>query len=378
MSASAPVPQATAPPSSYGMSSYIPASSITNTMAAGYQNPSSSPNSGQLNAAGQSYYAGNGQQTVANTNKSTCAIIPSGTSGTGGQVQGAQTQGTTGGGDTQGTIDYNSMIQPALDALNGVANAAQSAATNNISDINAAQTVGQGQLNTALSGQQANINQSRASQQSLSQNAIQQAKQAYSEIGQGIQARYGGSTGTGAFATELAGRQTSTNMAQINTNLTQSMAALDNTWQQVQATHDDNLKALTQQTNAAIDQVKNTLSTNLANIGTQQGMLQSQKAELIAQAVQNYQSTVNSINTANQQFAQTLAANLASAGQSVQQAIATAKAIVGSGTSTAAGYGAQTQGISQTTPLAAQTAAAALPIGYWVDAQGQVHQGAQT
>lgn len=69
-----PVP--TAPPSTYGLKSYAPMSSQTNQMASNYQAPISNTNSGQLNAFGQSWYAGNGTNQVAKTNTSTGAIIP--------------------------------------------------------------------------------------------------------------------------------------------------------------------------------------------------------------------------------------------------------------------------------------------------------------
>jgi hypothetical protein len=273
------------------------------------------------------------------------------------------------------------MIQPALDALNGVANSAQSSYDANVSNINTNQATQSGILNQNLTTQQGDVNAARTNQSNLTNNAIQQAKQAYSEIAQGLQSRYGGSTGTGAFANEIAGRQTTTNMAAFQTNLANAMQQLDATWTQVQQNHDNNMKSLNDQTQSAIAQAKSALDTNMANIGMQRGQLQSQKAEMINNAVQNYQQTVNAVNTANTQFAQTLAANLASAGQSVQQAIATAKAIVGTGQQGANQATQGTQNITQglngiTTPVSSsQTAASALPIGYWVDSSGKVHQG---
>jgi hypothetical protein len=373
--AGTPSPVPTAPPSTYGLTSYAPMSSQTNTMAAGYQAPMSNINSGQLNSIGQSYYAGNGPQTVAKTNYSTGAIVPTPQPGPAPQVLGSQDQG-----GTQGTVDYNSMIQPALDALNGVANSAQSSYDANVSNINTNQSTQQGILNQNLTTQQGDVNAAKNTQKSLTQNAVQQAKQAYSEIAQGLQSRFGGSTGTGAFANEIAGRQTTTNMAAFQTNLANAMQQLDTTWTQVQQNHDNNMKSLNDQTQSAIAQAKSTLDSNMANIGTQRGALQSQKAEMINNAIQNYQQTVSAVNTAQTQFAQTLAANLASAGQSVQQAISTAQAIVGSGRTGANQATQGTQNIAQgfngaTTPVnSAQAMASGLPVGYWGNQYGQVQQ----
>jgi hypothetical protein len=349
-------------------------SSYTNTMAAGYQVPVSTSanvntNSGQLNAAGQSYYAGNGQQTVAQTNPQTGAIIPTPQPGPA-PTPNQNTQIPQPGNPS---VDYNAIYQPALDALNAAINSANSNEAGQEQSILGQQTSAAGDLGTALSGQMNQIGQAKTTQQTGTQNAIQQAKQAYSEIGQGIQARYGSSTGTGAFATELAGRTTATNMAQFQTNLTNALGGLDQAAQQVQQVHDQNIKDLQTQTEVAIQQAKATLSTNITSIQNNIGQVQSAKAAQIANAVIDYQKSVDAVNQMNAQYAQQLETQQ----QAIQGQIATARAAgtayLSTGTTNANTALANSQNLaaSNTNPLTAATnqPVAAAPVTYYSPTQ---------
>jgi hypothetical protein len=224
-----------------------------------------------------------------------------------GQVLGAQAPSNqTYSAPGQANVDYNAIYQPALDALQGAIASANQNYAGQEASINSQAGQAQGSLDTALSGQMNQIGQAKTTQQTGTKNAMQQAQQGYNEISQGIQSRYGGTTGTGAFANEIAGRQTSTNMAQFQTNLTNALGGLDQAAQQVQTVHDQNIKDLKAQTDAAIQQAKSTLQTNIANIGMQQGQVQSAKASQIANAVIDYQKSVDAVNQMNVQYAQQL------------------------------------------------------------------------
>jgi hypothetical protein len=378
-----PVPIATTPPTAYGASSYLPMSSFTNPMASNYHAPTptnmSVPNqSTQLNAYGAPLYSSNAWGTnnqVAKTNTATGALLSTPQT----TQQAAAPADTTGAGDTGGTVDYTAMIQPAMDALTQAEQTQQTATANMIGDINTNQTTQTGILNSNLQTQQGDINTARTNQKNITQNAEAQARQAYSEIAQGIQSRFGGSTGTGAFATELAGRATNNNLAQFQTNLASAMQQLDNSWTQVQQVHDNNLASLNEQTQKAIHDAQANLDTNLNNIAFQKSALQSQKADMINQAIKDYQNTVLTIHNTSTQFAQTLAANLVSAGQSIQKAMANAQAIVGQGQAGATNATAGTRALAQgyngvSTPVGSYQypSASTLPTDTWLDQYGNV------
>jgi hypothetical protein len=161
-------------------------------------------------------------------------------------------------------------------------------------------------LNANLQDQNNQIGQAKTTQQTGTKNAMQQAQQGYNEISQGIQSRYGGTTGTGAFANEIAGRQTSTNMAQFQTNLTNALAGLDQAGQHVKLIFDQNVQDLKTRTQAAIQGIRSTLQNNITTIQSKIGEVQSAKASQIANAVIDYQKSVDAVNQMNVQYAQQL------------------------------------------------------------------------
>lgn len=206
----------------------------------------------------------------------------------------------------QPQIDFDALIRPALDSLNAYIPTVQSGYDTNVSDINAAKTNQLASNQSNIQGQTNTLEQARTSQQNLSESAADEARRQYAEIQQGLQSRYGGTTGTGAFATEIAGRQTLQNIGKIRQGLSEAMLQIDNKLQQVQeigriASVDIEDKAREQ-----INQAKQQLDLSLADIRRQQGELQSRKAELAANAMQVYQQTVSNVNAQNASFKQNL------------------------------------------------------------------------
>lgn len=261
--------------------------------------------------------------------------------------------GTTFSPPGQPNVDYNAIYQPALDALNSALANANQMYTGQEASINAQSTAAQGGLDTALQGQMNQIGQAKTTQQTGTNNAMAQARQAYNEIAQGIQSRYGSTTGTGAFANELAGRQTQSNLAQFQTNLTNALGGLDQAAQQVQLVHDQNIKDLTAQTNAAIQQAKSQLMTNISNIQMQQGQVQSAKAQQVANAIIDYQKSVDAVNQMNVQYAQQLQMQQNQIQAQLAQARSVGTNTLNTATTSAGGLLGQTQTLasSQKTPI---------------------------
>ena len=152
-----------------------------------------------------------------------------------------------------------------------------------------------------MTAQNQTLDETKAQEDTQTQNAQQQARQMAAEIQQGIQARYGGTTGTGAFASELGGRQASQSISQLQQGLQQVHMQIADKLQQVQAVGQTALQNISDQVKASIDNAQQTLDSNLAQIRSQEGTLQSQKAQMAATAMQHYQDTVNQINQFNAQ-----------------------------------------------------------------------------
>jgi len=206
----------------------------------------------------------------------------------------------------QPQIDFDALIAPALAGLDAAIGPLQQSYDTNVQSINSGRT-NQLAANTAnITGQQNILGQARTSQEGQAKNAADEARRQYAEIQQGLQSRYGGTTGTGAFATELAGRQTLQNMGQTREQLSQALLAIDQKKQQIEevgriATQDIEDKARDQ-----LNQAKNQLDTAMADIRRQKGELQARKAELAANAIQLYQNTVNQVNAQNAAFKQNI------------------------------------------------------------------------
>jgi len=163
------------------------------------------------------------------------------------------------------------------------------------------------QTNNDLSGQMGQFGNQQNQLTTQTQNAKAQARQGAAEIQQGIQARYGGTTGTGAFASELGGRQANQTVGQLNQNAINGYQAIDTARNHAQLLHDSAIQDLTQKSQVAVSQAKDALANRIVQIRGDQASLQGQKASLTQQAIQHYQDTVNQVNQFNTSFQQNLA-----------------------------------------------------------------------
>jgi hypothetical protein len=219
-----------------------------------------------------------------------------------------------GGGGDQGNylqqvpdapqIDWDALIAPALQGLDEAIGPLQQqfAGTQTGIEANKATNLASNQAN--ISGQAATLNQARSSQVAEGENAVNEARRQQAEIQQGLQSRYGGTSGTGAFAGELAGRQTLQNIGKIREGVSQAMLQIDDKLQQVQEIGRISTQDIEDKASAQIRDAKSNLDNQLADIRRQKGELQANKAQLASQAIQLYQNTVNQVNANNAQFKQ--------------------------------------------------------------------------
>lgn len=245
--------------------------------------------------------------------------VPNGSSGgsggSGGQVLGGQTGGGGGNGDPGGvyeqspgqpSIDYDAMIAPALQALDQATQAPQSEYTADVANIeaNRAKAKGELQQNYATGQTEAARNRTRVTGQAES--AIDEARRQFAEIQQGLQARYGGTTGSGAFVEGLAGRQALQNIGQQRQALTQAITTIDDRLEQVRSVTEMAQQDVDQQAEAQKAQAKAQLDNALNSIRIARGELLSRKVELAQNAMQFYQQQVAEVNARNAAFKQQL------------------------------------------------------------------------
>lgn len=252
-------------------------------------------------------------------------------------------------------IDFDALIAPALEGLDAAVGPLNQSYESNVQSINSARTNQLAANSSAITGQTNTLNQAKTTQESQAKNAADEARRQYAEIQQGLQSRYGGTTGTGAFAGELAGRQTLQNMGQTREQLSQAILQIDQKKQQVEEVGRIAAQEIEDKTRDQLNQAKNQLDTALADIRRQKGELQARKAELAANAIQLYQNTVNQVNAQNAAFKQNIYLAQMQAAQQLEAARQTGTQNIQSFASSIPGINAA----QQSTPVGAQQTAQA-------------------
>lgn len=204
------------------------------------------------------------------------------------------------------SIDFDALIRPAIEGLESAIGPLQQS---NAADLQGIESSRQSQIattNQSIGAQTNTIGQAKDTQRGYENSAADEARRQYSEVQQGLQARYGGTTGTGAFATELAGGQTIRSIAGIHEAASKAIAGLDDKLVQVQEIGRIALQDIDNQAKDQTAKAKSNLELALSDIRNQKGQLLARKAELAANAVQMYQQTVNQVNANNTAFKQQL------------------------------------------------------------------------
>jgi len=247
--------------------------------------------------------------------------------------QGTQSSGGGGGGGgaplestpQQPQIDFDALIAPGLAALDSAETAAGSANTAGIGEAESARQSGIARTNASIGEQTGVLERGKTAQNQQASSAMDEARRQFSEIQQGLQSRYGGTTGTGAFAGEIAGRETLRGIGNIRTGLSNAMLELDTKLQQVKEVGRIALEDVESQYKDTVGKLKANLDSQLAQIRGERGQLQMFKAQRAIEAIQNYQSQVRDIEARNTAFKQQLFLNQQTAEQKLSDALNRAK-----------------------------------------------------
>lgn len=227
----------------------------------------------------------------------------------------------------QSSIDFDSLINPVLEQLGQSEAAANSIFSEQQGNVGAQQATSQSRLQNTLGSQNQLLDSGAEQQQQEGQSAADQARRQFSEIQQGLQAKFGGTTGTGAFAAELAGRETIGSISNITQGVTKALK--DITDKKTELVELGRLAAEDIDNSAAeqITQARQQLEATLGSIRSQRGQLQKRKAELAMTAMQSYQSLTADIEARNTGFKQQLFMQQQAADQKLTDAQSRAKGI---------------------------------------------------
>lgn len=265
-------------------------------------------------------------------------VVPSG----GGQVQQQVSQQTSAPQSQQDTsyqlpgavqeqtpqppqIDFDALIQPALDALTQAESATQATGEADIQSIESGATTQKGNIGALRTGAERQLASRQAATTSAGEQAINESRRAAAEIQQGLASRYGASSSTGLGASAIVGAQSARNISQQRAQLTAALNEVENAKTGIIETYNNALKEVDNTTATLKAQARSTLQTNLSQIGQARVGLQSRKAELVYNAMEQYRQEVNAVNQRNTAFKQTLYTQQQDANNKLAQIEAAAK-----------------------------------------------------
>ena len=202
--------------------------------------------------------------------------------------------------------DFQGAIQPALEALSqqeGVSRSGYETALGQAERTGGQQKT---EMQTEESRRLGELGQQRTEAKQTGESAMSEARRTTSELMQGIQARFGGTTGTGKFTSEIMGAAGATNIAQNRQAMQNTMSKIGMAEENVRKTTTDYISQINNQMDTAKENAKQQLDQALSNINSQRGALQSQKAQMQMDVLQNFQSMISNINSQYDQFQQDL------------------------------------------------------------------------
>ncbi len=200
----------------------------------------------------------------------------------------------------------NESFAPALQALGQFSSQLQAQLPNQIA---AEQERGE-----ALKGQARGEEQSRLQEfgrqrneaQQSTTSAINEARRQAAELQQGIQARFGGTTGTGGFVSELLGREALRNISGNRQALQQTLSQIA----QAEADLKNRTSALVNNidlsTRDAVNQLQSNLINSLKDINLARGELEAQKADRKLDLLKEFREARRAVEQRNTEMKQEL------------------------------------------------------------------------
>ena len=216
---------------------------------------------------------------------------------------------------------YGDAFRQAFEAVNQMQGAIQSGYQAELSGAELGTQQRKAELQAEQASRLANFGQQRSEAQgqvsmanqkaeAQTESVIEQARRQAAELMQGIQARYGGTTGTGRFTSEILGSQATRNIAQNQAALRQYKAQMDselqNTMSKIGLAENElktKVTSLINQEDQNLQQAKIQLRANLdkslADISQQRSMLETEKANKRYEILNDYQNRLDQVERYN-------------------------------------------------------------------------------
>lgn len=264
------------------------------------------------------------QQSVAGAATSTPQA--SSTSATGGSGGGSGFQPGQNGYVSPVNTDMTEINRQIDDAYNptmGYLSQAEGNLRNDfptiLSDINAQYGLGVDQAGTAKNNAFGAIGSQQEMATQKNNDVMADARRLYDELRRGYGQRFGGASSAGQAATELGNLEQQRQQGKIGRDYTNTVNQIEGQRVQVQQKYDESLKQLEVTKNTAVNEANRDFQNKMLQISQSRAETEQAKAQARLGALQDLRNKVFQINLQNQQFAQSLQAQKASADQYLSQ-----------------------------------------------------------
>jgi len=207
------------------------------------------------------------------------------------------------------------------------------------SDINNQYGVDKGQLDTSHNASTAQFGQQQQQTDYAHESALAAARRLYSELRQGYQQRFGGSSSAGDAANQIANVEQQRQMGQQNQGYQQTNNQINMQKNNVDAQYQQGLQTLLTQRDASLNQANRDFQSKLLQISQNRAANEQAKGQAKLQALQDLRNQIFSINQQNTQFQQTLEAQRQQSALQLQNYQALAGTGVGAGYNAYNSYG---------------------------------------
>lgn len=200
----------------------------------------------------------------------------------------------------------NESFAPALQALTQFQTELQGLLPGQIA---AEEQRGAGLKQEALGEQQARLGEyagQRTQAVQDTESAVAEARRQAAELQQGNQARFGGSSGTGAFVGELLGREALKNISQNRIGLQNTLAQIGQAETNLKNKVQSIVSNIDQTTRDAVTQLQSNLMERIADINMSKAGLEAQKTQSKIDLVNQFRNDRKAIEARNAQLKQQL------------------------------------------------------------------------
>jgi len=197
-------------------------------------------------------------------------------------------------------------IGPALKSLDAYASTIEGNLPGQEAQLESEADITIGDLETERDRGLGQLDLSRQEQEQGTKAGIAESRRIGDELLTGLQARFGGGTGTGLFAGELTGRQVAQNISQQRVALTQAISRIDQAKSDLNLAASEQLAAVKTRLANAKETLRAEVRERIAQINIQKGMLEVEKSrakmDVMQQAMQVQASMVQQERAFEQQM----------------------------------------------------------------------------